>query len=175
MKPLKRGLIAILLAWATSIIILSLIAASYYLDLQKEKQKSTEYENMYNGLLGNYTDLLHEYFNLLQKSESEKQNLTELLEEYQSCIMKVNICIDYGNGTVEWFNKTEMPPGSSLFDLLTKVANVTYTYWPTLEPGHILIDSINDVGGEKGHYWLWYYWNSKTSKWNENSRYDSRS
>ena len=168
MKPLKRGLIAILLAWATSIIILSLIAASYYLDLQKEKQKSTEYENMYNGLLGNYTDLLHEYFNLLQKSESEKQNLTELLEEYQSCIMKVNICIDYGNGTIVWYNNTIVPLGCNLLEATKKVAIVNSTYWPAYHAS--FIDAINGVWNKGAYYWMWYQWNNESKTWEYGDR-----
>jgi len=143
------------------------------------------YSNLLNkkiDLNESYTELNYEYQTLFQEKNVTREDFGNLLGGFYELFnllalidvegimesafkVTVSLCIDYGNGTVEWFNKTEMPPGSSLFDLLTKVANVTYTYWPTLEPGHILIDSINDVGGEKGHYWLWYYWNSKTSKW----------
>ena len=129
-----------------------------------------------------YAELNSEYQTLLQGGNVTVENFGNLLDNFyklfsllalrgmQSVMenafkITVNLCIDYGNGTVKWFNETEMPPGSSLFNLLTKVANVKYTYWPALEPGHILIDSINGVGGEKGRYWLWYYWNNKISKW----------
>jgi hypothetical protein len=81
--------------------------------------------------------------------------------------LKVDLCIDYGNGTVIWFNATSMPVGSTLFDLLQKEAAVNYDYWAMMEPGHMLVTSIN--GLEENYatfeFWFWYYWNAETGKW----------
>jgi len=138
--------------------------------------------NKQTDLNESYTELSHKYQTLLQEGNVTKEDFGNLLDDFYKLFslsalremgstmenavkITVNLCIDYGNGTVKWFNETEIPPCSSLFNLLTKVANVDYTYWPTLEPGHILINSINEVGGEKGHYWLWYYWDEKSSTW----------
>ena len=75
------------------------------MEFQKENHLSREYANMYNNLTQNYTGLLNNYLELVAQYESEKQNLTELVEEYQSCIMHVNICIDYRDGT-KWYGIT---------------------------------------------------------------------
>jgi len=81
--------------------------------------------------------------------------------------LKVDLCIDYGNGTVIWFNATSMPVGSSLFDLVQKEAEVNYDYYATMEPGHILVTSINGLEQNylTSQYWFWYYWDTETGKW----------
>jgi len=138
--------------------------------------------NKQTDLNKSYTELNHKYQTLLQGGNVTKEDFGNLLDDFYKLFnlltlremgstlenavkITVNLCIDYGNGTVKWFNETEMPPGSSLFNLLTKVANVNYTYCSALEPGHIFVNSINEVGGEEGHYWLWYYWDEKSSTW----------
>lgn len=75
--------------------------------------------------------------------------------------INVSLCIDYGNQTVEWHNTTTSP-GTTLFDFTRKIAEVNYSYWPTIEPGHILVDSINDYADG---YWIWYYWDDVGHKW----------
>jgi hypothetical protein len=81
--------------------------------------------------------------------------------------LKVDLCIDYRNGTVIWSNATSVPVGSSLFDLIQKVAVVEYEYWATAEPGHMVVTSINGIKQNwmAGPWWLWYYWDVETGKW----------
>ena len=97
---------------------------------------------------------------------------SELVVKAYSVVMgtlelKVDLCIDYGNGTVIWSNATSMPVGASLFDLIQKEAIVDYKYYAMMEPGHILVTSIN--GLEQNYatfqYWFWYYWDVETGKW----------
>jgi len=81
--------------------------------------------------------------------------------------LKVDLCIDYGNGTVIWFNATSMSVGSSLFDLIQKEAVINYQYYTLMEPGHILVTSINGLESNyaTSQYWFWYYWDAETGKW----------
>jgi len=81
--------------------------------------------------------------------------------------LKVDLCIDYGNGTVIWSNATSMPVGSSLFDLTQKQAVVDYQYWAMMEPGHMLVTSINGLEQDYTtlQYWFWYYWDAETGEW----------
>jgi hypothetical protein len=81
--------------------------------------------------------------------------------------LKVDLCIDYGNGTAIWSNATSVPVGSSLFDLIQKVAVVEYDYWTTAEPGHMVVTSINGIKQNwmEGPWWFWYYWDVETGKW----------
>lgn len=81
--------------------------------------------------------------------------------------LEVDLCIDYGNGTVIWSNATSMPVGSSLFDLIQREATVDYDYYATLEPGHILVTSIDGLEQSRAtfQYWFWYYWDVEAGKW----------
>ena len=109
----------------------------------------------FNELLIKYGKLWSE---LVVKAYSEVTGTLEL---------KVDLCIDYGNGTVIWSNATSMPVGSSLFDLIQKEAVVDYDYYATTEPGHMLVTSINGLEQNyvTSQYWFWYYWDAETGKW----------
>ncbi len=87
------------------------------------------------------------------------------LESYISSAgeIHVSLCINYTKvgGAEEWYN-VSVPIGSSLFDLTRKVVeDIEYSYYPTMEPGHILMTSI---GGHDG-WWLWYYWDRDAKCW----------
>lgn len=115
---------------------------------------------------GELLDGCYEFLNLLAIRELSK-TISEITK------LTVNICIDYGNGTVEWHNKTVVPTGSSLFQSTQKVATVTHTYDALMKPGHIRITSINnkneytryEIGYSEGAAWLWYYWDDDKQEW----------
>jgi hypothetical protein len=152
----------------------------------------SEYEKMLSNLRGNYTSTLNEflelnetYNNLLNESQALNKKSTITREEFGSLInefyklftalamkeiegfqsqismIKVSLCIDYGNLTTEWHNiSTSL--GTTVFDLTKKVANVEKSYYPAMEPGHILVTSINN---HREGYWIWYYWDDIENKW----------
>ena len=70
--------------------------------------------------------------------------------------MRVNLCIDYGNGTVTWFNNTLVPEDCDLLNATKLVAEVRYTYWPAYESS--FVDAINGVTNNSTYFWMWYYW-----------------
>ncbi|MEM2102877.1 MAG: hypothetical protein QXM22_05130 [Candidatus Bathyarchaeia archaeon] len=136
----------------------------------------------YNRLLDNYNtlqgkanvtnqefkDLLNEYYALF--SLSALRNLGSAISE--TATLTVNIGIDYGNGTLEWHNNTKVYAGYTLFRLTQEIAAIDYSYYALMEPGHILIDSINDkanyidpVTYSWGYSWIWYYWNENQNDW----------
>jgi hypothetical protein len=153
----------------------------------------TGYNKLLSNLRGNYTLVLNKfseinatYNDLLSKVQSLKnENVTKeefgsLLNDFyklfttlamkeieeflgETATIHVNICIDYGNGTVNWYNNTPASLGTTLFNMTTQLAKVNYSYWPTMEPGHILVNSINNY--TEG-YWVWYYWNENINDWN---------
>ena len=152
----------------------------------------SKYEQLLSNLKGNYTQILNAfpelnetYGNLLNRVQTLKnENVTReefgsLLNDFyklftaltikeseeflgKTFLIHVNLCIDYGNGTVNWYNNTEVALGTTLFNLTTKIAKADYSYWPTMEPGHILINSINNY---TSGYWIWYYWDESTNEW----------
>jgi hypothetical protein len=130
-----------------------------------------------------YNQLLNDYENLLQTSNVTEDNFGSLLSEYytlfnlsalkelglsvsKASTLSVNIVIDYGNGTVKWFNETEVPAGYTLFELTQEIVTIKYSYYSYMSPGHVFVDSINDksnVGYTS--YWLWNYWNNADKSW----------
>jgi hypothetical protein len=151
-----------------------------------------EYEKLLSNLRGNYTSTLNKFpelnatynnltseFQILNgKGIVTKEEFGSLLDGFYKLfmalttkelegflgnvnVMDVSLCIDYGNQTIEWHN-VSITIGATLFDLTQKIAKVEYSYWPTMEPGHILITSINN---HTQGWWLWYYWDEVKSEW----------
>jgi hypothetical protein len=78
--------------------------------------------------------------------------------------IEVKLCVDYGNGTQRWHN-ISVSPGMTLFDLTLQVTKVDYNYYSSMEPGHVLINSIDDLAPSEGNYWFWYYWDETKNEW----------
>jgi len=102
------------------------------------------------------------YYYTLYVKTSVAYNKT--LEDLRSVSIRVNLCIDYGNGTKEWHNGTLLPAGSTLFNATIKVAKVEYEVYEGLG---IFITSINGVENnpDKNLWWLWFYWDSNKKEW----------
>ncbi|MBX5320985.1 MAG: DUF4430 domain-containing protein [Candidatus Bathyarchaeota archaeon] len=86
----------------------------------------------------------------------ECQNLVAKLREYEGCVMHVNICLNYGSGTVKWHNNTVVLAGCDLLSATKRVATVNYTYWPSQKAS--FVDAINNVWNNGTYYWMWYHW-----------------
>ena len=134
--------------------------------LQSKSQTFLLRGNVTKEEFGELLDECYEFLNLLAIRE-----LSKTISEITT--LAVNICIDYGNGPVEWHNKTVIPAGSSVFQLTQKVATINFTYDALMKPGHIRITSINNKteythttpGYSEGAAWLWYYWDDNKQEW----------
>jgi hypothetical protein len=126
-----------------------------------------------------YNALLNKFYSLNNKSLVTKEEFGPLLTDFyklltalatremekfigRASVIHVNIIIDYGNQTIKWYNQTPASPGTTLFEVTRKIADIEYSYWPTMEPGHILVTSINNY---TAGYWIWYYWDETKSEW----------
>ena len=89
------------------------------------------------------------------------QYLAKILEECQNYVLHVNICIDYGNGTLVWHNNTIVPVGCTLLNATKIVAEVTATQY---DWGYS-VDAINGVHSNSTHFWIWYHWDNETKDW----------
>ena len=69
--------------------------------------------------------------------------------------IEVNLGIKSWNGTIKWYNGTQVPAGSTLFDVTALVADVNYTAYPGMG---VLVESINGVKNEDPFYWMWWIW-----------------
>jgi hypothetical protein len=141
----------------------------------------------YTGLLEEedmnktYNKLLSDYAELLQKDNVTKTDFGNLLIEFyalfnlsalrqlgmsisEATSLSVNVEID-NNGTIDWHNETNVPAGYTLFRLTQEIAVTKYSYWPSLQPGHVLVDSINNIPSTSTYSWSWYYWSANDRKW----------
>jgi hypothetical protein len=77
---------------------------------------------------------------------------SDLLGKTYKSIIHVNIGINYGNGTVEWFNGTEARAGDTLSNVTMRIANYT------VDPSGAFVNSINGVSYSGSYYWIWWMW-----------------
>jgi len=157
----------------------SLIAdfSKNYSDLFVQEDMNTTHNQLlsdYEALLqkGNVTktdfgNLLSEYYNLFSLSA-----LRELgLSVSEATALSVAVEINYGNGTLEWNNETKVPAGYTLFRITQEIAVTKYNYYALTQPGHVLVDSINnkttytDPSYTWGYSWIWYYSSDNGKRW----------
>jgi hypothetical protein len=153
------------------IILLSNLSGNYTLTLNNLPKLKETYDNLLNAVQaltqvnvtrGDFEPLLMEFNDLLTSLAAK--GLESLVGE--TITIKVNLCIDYGNGTREWHN-VSTSPGITLFDLTQQVAQIEYDYYPTMQPGHVLMKTINGVAPSPAEwkYWFWYYWDENSGQW----------
>ena len=67
---------------------------------------------------------------------------------------KEHAIVDYGDGTIEWYNKTRLAVGTDLMTATGLLAEIEYTEseWGAF------VDTINGVGEDPGTWWLWNYY-----------------
>lgn len=100
-----------------------------------------------------------------QYSQAEASNKTYLDELKQLDVKYVsNILIDYGNGTMTWYNTTKVQPGWNLF-VTTEViinGNLNATYYP--QYASHFVTSIYNLANTNSEYWsIWTY--NSTASW----------
>jgi len=116
--------------WASAALLISTILGGYYvLDSQSKL----------NSLQADY-DALYESMSAMQGS---LEDLTILID----------FKVDYGDSVV-WYNDTRVPINSKLLEAMEIIFPLNYT---TSEYG-VMINEINNVGGDTTNFWLWYYY-----------------
>jgi len=91
----------------------------------------------------------------------QHKQLEDMLKTMQSLIIKVNVLINYGNGTKEWHNDTLVPVGATVFNATSAVAEVDYTLYGE----DAMINSINGMQYTQDAGWIWWIWDPSTSQW----------
>jgi hypothetical protein len=141
-----------------------------YTDLLENYNNSINLLENYNNLIEkygnisqNHTELWKEYEDLIEEYGAISQNYTKLREEYESVTVLLKLCINYGNGTMVWYNGSRIPINTNLLNATMRVANVQYTYWPALEAS--FVDAINGVSNSPPYYWMWLYQDVNTTTW----------
>ena len=86
-----------------------------------------------------------------------------LADQFNSISLKVNILLDYGNGTRVWYNNTVLPLGSTAFNATCSIADVDKEDWGG-DLG-ILVTSINGVANDGPYGWCYWYRDSGNLEW----------
>jgi hypothetical protein len=100
-------------------------------------------------------------FNYYQQAYACRRSYEALLRDLEELSIIVNIKIDYGNGSVFWYNNTRLPLDSNLLNATRKVAEVDYV----MGDYGAFVTRINGVGGEPNRFWLWYYFDTGRNDW----------
>ena len=116
--------------WASAALLISTILGGYY---------ALDSQSKLNSLQADY-DALYESMSSMQGSLDD---LTILID----------FKVDYGDSVV-WYNDTRVPINSKLLEAMEIVFPLNYT---ASEYG-IMINEINNVGGDSSNFWLWYYY-----------------
>lgn len=146
-------LMVVLLIWA-------IISTSYAIYLSYDRSRLEARINLLENELSeklNKIRLLAENLTLLR---GELETVKGILEEK---IVVVSVLIDYGNGTREWHNNTEVLAGSTLLEATMKVAKVlgeTGKYGFYVKAINGLEEVL--VSSNEGYSWIWYYWDGKS-------------
>lgn len=81
----------------------------------------------------------------------------DLIKRTEGTLINVNIGLNYGNGTIRWYNGTEAIMGMTLLNVTLMVAKVNYT---TGSEMGAFVNSIDDVENSHPLYWMWWIWTS---------------
>jgi hypothetical protein len=98
--------------------------------------------------------------NYYQTSQNQATTIQSLQSIVSTTTMQVNIGIDYGNGTLTWYNNTYVPIGVNVLNATYLVANVTTTPFS----GEPFLTGINGVqqDPQANNYWLYSVWDNGT-------------
>jgi len=97
---------------------------------------------------------------------NEYLTVKKLYDSLSGKTIIIDIGIDYGNGTIYWFNDTVLPAGATVLSALTSIAKVEYVYG---EYGAYVV-SINSVkekriSEKEGYSWLWHIYDVSSGKY----------
>ncbi len=151
---LQQALMVALLAWA---VVATVVAANYYSayasalrDLEEARSRCSQLES------------------LLSEAQAKAASVAKRYADLRAKLVNVSLAIDYGNGTVVWYNGTLVPKGSTLLSLTVLLAEVEYKVYPGMG---VYITSINGVSerivvaGKEGYSWLWFVYSESEGKW----------
>ncbi len=105
---------------------------------------------------------LAQFYQTSQNQAVTINNLQSVVNELQGVVgnisIRTTIGVDYGNGTITWYNNTYAPIGSTLLNQTMRLASVTYDVYPF----GIWVNGINGVreNASAGQYWMIYSWSS---------------
>ena len=87
---------------------------------------------------------------------------TDTANRISGVLITVNIAVDYGNSTRQWYNGTKALTGMTFFAVSRNVLNITYQ---TSTGYGAYVQSINRLEAEGTFGWIWWRWNTQAGNW----------
>ena len=93
-----------------------------------------------------------------QTTQNQQTTISNLQSVVNNVAIKANIGINYGNGTIQWYNGTYVPIGDNLFNATERVATFNTTTYPGMGT---FVTGINGVmqNTTASKYWVYDSWN----------------
>ena len=107
------------------------------------------------------TTLTLYYYQETKRLQKVCEELSKVKEEYEKSLIFVNVLINYGNGTIVWYNNTILLRGATVFDAIRRVAKVNWTKGAY----GVFIKAIDGVVGNTTHGWVFAIYNRKEKSW----------
>ncbi len=107
-------------------------------------------------IVGGYLTLFY-----YSQAQSYKSDYESLSKELVGISMRVNVKLDYGNGTVMWFNSTRVPMNATVLTVSKMDLDVKYS----VSDLGAFVTSINGINGGSHHYWAWNYYEKSSKAW----------
>ena len=175
-----------------ALLIVSVAAgAYYYYEYSQATQSKDQYvnelvtaTNQYNQLASNYNtslSLINRTLSLLVGTVAvvntslpiyaqASSDLSQLWKEYlglspaKSSLYSVNVLFDFGNGTRQWYNGTQVQPGWNMYvtTVLISKGNLQAQWYPQYQEH--LVSGIDGVSDTNSMYWFLWSYNS-TASW----------
>jgi len=103
----------------------------------------------------------------VQALEAILSNVNASLAELVGRAVIVNLAIDYGNGTVRWFNGTVLPRGASVLQALVAVAGRVEYSFGAYGAYVRSVDGVEEkiLAPSEGYSWLWYIYDRSSGRW----------
>jgi len=98
------------------------------------------------------------YYN---QAQTYKDSYEKLSSDLAGLTMHVSMRLEFGNGTVRWFNGTRVPLNSTI---LTATKLTVPTEYSVSDLG-AFVTAISGVSGGTHHYWGWSYYDAKAKSW----------
>ncbi|MHB1908213.1 MAG: hypothetical protein ACYCQJ_04985 [Nitrososphaerales archaeon] len=106
----------------------------------------------------------YEYSHEVSVNASNKSELNYLLTK-ENLTLSANLLIDYGNGTLHWYNSTIIQPDENMYvgTVVATGGNVNATYYPQYQEH--FVTAINGVAQTSQVTWSNWLFNDTTKSW----------
>lgn len=146
-------------------------SSSQYNQLASQLDSSLTLENQTLALLAGTVGAVNTSLPIYEQASSQLSGLWSAylkLKPASANVYSADILLDFGNGTMHWYNGTQVQPGWNLYTatVVLTAGDMQATWYPSF--GEHLVNAIDGVSGNANTYWIAWTYNS-TASWQQAS------